>query len=142
MITIAKYSLPEQAHLARIKLEGQGIEAHVADENVIQWHWYLSNAIGGVRLLVAQEDEAAARACLASELDLSDTELDEEAGCFHCPACGSREVAPDPDGKSFFFVTALIGIPLPLLWPRWKCQACDWRGKESALAETAPASGE
>jgi hypothetical protein len=57
MITIATFTVPEDAHLFRMFLESRGIESFVLDENFIQLFWHYSNAIGGVRLVV-DEDEA------------------------------------------------------------------------------------
>src|SRR3954464_9164202 len=60
METIATFSKPEDAHLLRMRLEAAGIEAFVQDENVIQMDWLLSNAVGGVRVQVGNDDVAAA----------------------------------------------------------------------------------
>lgn len=57
MITIATFTVPEDAHLFRMFLESRGIEGFVLDENFVQLFWHYSNAIGGVRLVV-DEDEA------------------------------------------------------------------------------------
>lgn len=60
MKTIASYSKPEEAYLAASYLEGNGIEAHVRDDNIITANWLFSNAVGGVKLEVADEDAAKA----------------------------------------------------------------------------------
>jgi hypothetical protein len=67
MQTIATLSKVEDAHLIRMRLEASGIEAFVQDENVVQWDWLLSNAIGGVRVQVADEDGQAALELLSSD---------------------------------------------------------------------------
>lgn len=56
MITVATFTVPEDAHLFRTFLESRGIEGFVLDENFVQLFWHYSNAIGGVRLAVADED--------------------------------------------------------------------------------------
>lgn len=63
MVTIARFRVPEEAHLFRTFLESRGIVAHVFDEHMVQIAWYYSDAIGGVRVVVDQEDveEAADR---------------------------------------------------------------------------------
>lgn len=66
MITIATFGKPEEAHLLRMRLEDAGIAAYLRDENTIQWEWG-SQAFGGVRVDVADEDEEAAKAVLAEE---------------------------------------------------------------------------
>ena len=56
MTTIATFPTPEDAHLFRAYLESRGIEGFLRDENTAQLFWIYSNAIGGVRLEVADED--------------------------------------------------------------------------------------
>lgn len=67
MTTIATFSKPEEAHLLRMRLESVGIPAYVQDENLIQADWFHSNAIGGVRVQVADQDVPEARAFLAAD---------------------------------------------------------------------------
>ena len=52
MITVARFSLPYEAQLARAKLESEGVPAFVADEHTINMQWLFSNALGGVRVQV------------------------------------------------------------------------------------------
>ena len=67
MKTIATFSKPEEAHLFRTRLEAAGIPAYVQDEHFIQMDWLYSNAIGGVRVQIADEDVEAAREFLAND---------------------------------------------------------------------------
>lgn len=67
MTTVAAFTTPEQAHLLRLRLEAAGIAAYVQDENLIQTDWLLSNAVGGVRVEVADEDVEAVQEYLANE---------------------------------------------------------------------------
>jgi hypothetical protein len=67
MTTIATFTKPENAHLLRMRLESFGIEAFIQDENLIQMDILYSNAIGGVRVQVADEDAEAARKLLAED---------------------------------------------------------------------------
>lgn len=63
MITIARFTTPEEAHLLRMHLSDRGIPAYLFDEHVVQLFWYLSGAMGGVRVVVP--DEHSAEACAA-----------------------------------------------------------------------------
>jgi len=56
-------TLPE-ALLARSILESAGIECFLGDQNIIRMDWFLSNALGGVKLRVREEDVAEADALL------------------------------------------------------------------------------
>ena len=67
MTTIATFNKPEDAHLLRMRIEAGGIPAFIQDENLVQVDWLLANAIGGVRVQVADEDVAATRELLTAQ---------------------------------------------------------------------------
>ncbi|MBG7608329.1 MAG: DUF2007 domain-containing protein [Verrucomicrobia bacterium] len=56
MVTVARFYKGEEAYLFRSFLESEGISAHVFDEHVPQIHWLYTNAIGGIRVVVDDED--------------------------------------------------------------------------------------
>jgi hypothetical protein len=66
MRVVASFSKPEQAHLLRAHLEGSGIAAFVRDDHTVTADWALSNAIGGVKVEVAEEDFDAAVSLMAA----------------------------------------------------------------------------
>ena len=45
-----------EALLAKGMLEASGIECFLADENMVRMDWFISNLLGGVKLLVAPID--------------------------------------------------------------------------------------
>jgi len=51
--------LPE-ALLAKGRLESSGVACFLADENMVRMDWFISNLLGGVKLLVDPEDFAEA----------------------------------------------------------------------------------
>ncbi len=55
--------LPD-AQVARSILRSAGIESVLLDENVIRINWLWSNAVGGIKLLVRNEDAETARSIL------------------------------------------------------------------------------
>lgn len=65
MPVIASYTQLEDAHLAVSKLEGSGVSAWLRDEATANLYWFYSNAIGGVKVEVAEEDIDRAREILA-----------------------------------------------------------------------------
>ena len=92
MTTIATFTVPEEAHLFRTFLESRGIEGFVFDENVVQLFWHYSNAIGGVRVAVDEDDvEDAFTAYQEYMAALRDRPYPEATGP-HL-ACGSPVVA-------------------------------------------------
>ena len=57
LITIAVYSTPVEAHLAKTKLDSAGIESFITDEYMS--HIYMST-VGGVKLQVRKSDAESA----------------------------------------------------------------------------------
>lgn len=76
MQTIATFSKAEDAHLLRMRLESVGIEAVLLDENMAQLEQPVAIGFGGVRLQVAEQDAAAARALLAEDAGVGDAPSD------------------------------------------------------------------
>ena len=125
MITIARFSLAIEAHIARAKLESEGIPAFVADEHTITAQWLYSDAMGGVRLQVPNSCAQEAREILA--VDHSEAVLEEQGfDPLTCPHCGSHELQPITPGRRIAFITILF-FNFPL-WPfkrQIKCLGCN-----------------
>ena len=66
MVTIRTFSMLPEAHLLQSLLAGSGIDSFLPDENTIQLDWMWSNAIGGVRVQVAEADAEKAGELLKS----------------------------------------------------------------------------
>ena len=121
MRTVATFSKPEEAHLFRTRLEAAGIPAYVQDENMIQMDWLYSNAIGGVRVQIAEDDVDAAHEFLAAE-----SGREAPPSEMLCPACGSERTTVDELPRRVAFLTLLLlGIPLLFTRRRWRCHSCD-----------------
>ncbi len=56
MVTIAKFFKSEDAYLFRSFLESRGVGAYVLDEHLSQWLWHYTQAFGGIRVDVADDD--------------------------------------------------------------------------------------
>jgi len=119
--TIATFSKPEEAHLFRTRLEAAGIAAYVQDEHFIQMNWLYSNAIGGVRVQIADEDFDAAREFLANDSPQSLSDAVDVV----CPKCGSHDTVPDELPRRISFLSFLL-FNFPLLFSRyrWRCSSC------------------
>lgn len=52
LATVASFSFAHEAHIARAKLESEGIPAVLADEHTVNMQWLYSNALGGVKVQV------------------------------------------------------------------------------------------
>jgi hypothetical protein len=67
MKTIASFGDPIAANLAKARLGDAGIDAFLANEASVGMAWHLTNAIGGIRLQVADEAADEASAILADK---------------------------------------------------------------------------
>lgn len=54
--TILTFTYPQEAHIAQGFLESEGVDSILTDELTVQVQNFYSNAIGGVKLQVKQED--------------------------------------------------------------------------------------
>lgn len=101
---VARFGTVGEAEMARSALTAAGIEADVADEQVVAIDWLYSNAVGGVKLFVPEVDLERAAEVLQSvaatnvpdDVPVSDVEVREDdsppvAGADQCPECGSTE---------------------------------------------------
>jgi hypothetical protein len=120
LIPIAAFSKPEDAHLLRLRLEAGGVPAHVQDENTATVNWMLSDAIGGVKVLIEEEDAERAREILADEPgEVADPSRPV------CPRCQSPDTSPaDGPRRRSFLSMLLLGFPLPVNRHRWHCTQC------------------
>jgi hypothetical protein len=64
LVTVATYTEPTAAHLARQQLEAEGIHCFVGDDTTTGMDWLLGNAIGWVKLQVLESDAERATALL------------------------------------------------------------------------------
>jgi hypothetical protein len=88
--TIATFFSPAEAHASRMALEDAGIRAWVVDEAGGTMY-----GVGiGARLQVRAKDQGAAREVLAAA-PISGDVLPPDLAEPPCPACGSRNVAPE-----------------------------------------------
>lgn len=120
---VARFTSVGEAESARSALDAAGIEARVQDENMVAVDWLMSQAVGGVKLLVpAEEREAAAEVLSAAaqhdatfaaeelsgwEASASEAEPAVRKTAEACPACGSADVQPIPRLKIFAAVSVI-----------------------------------
>ncbi len=62
--TIISFTYPHEAHLAKSKLESEGIHVILKDELTTQVNNFYSNAIGGVKLQINESDVIPAKQIL------------------------------------------------------------------------------
>lgn len=89
------------AHILHTRLAEHGMASYVIDENTVTLTPYFSNAIGNIKVIVAEQDEQAARTLLQ--------QFEQEA-LEHtlCPKCGARKFIIVPSKNARNFLTSLF----------------------------------
>lgn len=97
LVTIATFDQPAQARLAKNALDEEGIQSAISDENLVAMDWLLSNAVGGVKVQVWEEDADRAVAVLERRFG----EHGEGLGTAVSPAelAAAAEAAPPDEGE-------------------------------------------
>ena len=128
LVTISTYSSAIDAHLAKNKLESEGILAFLFDENMVSLNPLYNISVGGIKLKTLQSDRAQALAVLDYVQDQPYTNEQNEA--IACPRCGSENISYAYNSsnklKSFTgFLVAFFTFSLPLLpKDRYTCHQC------------------
>ena len=126
------------AEIAKAALDSAGIESFLFDDNAIRMDWFLSNALGGVKLLVRQDEASAALEILNSApLDKFKTDEREEFVQPVCPECGSLDVSFRGLKKLPSLASAFLSFPVPFSYANWHCNSC---GAQLEEAPGAPAA--
>ena len=128
---IGRYQYSSEAIIYKGKLESEGIEVFIRDNNFVDTNPLYSNAVGGIKLFVKNEDFINAQKILS---EISQYSLDENNELIKCPKCGVEKVemvTSINDVKSL--VTFLFSIMLTLI-PfyinhKYKCQSCNFQFK-------------
>ena len=125
--------LPE-ALLAQAKLQDAGLWCELADDNMVRMDWYISNLVGGVKLVVREEDAEAAIGILQQAIPaLLEVPGQKTFSQPICQRCGSLDVGYENfrRGASLFSLWAL-GLPVKLPFNKWKCAACGFEWSDAS----------
>jgi hypothetical protein len=98
LVTVARFVDLVEASLARNCLEEAGVAAFLADAETVSVAWQLTNALGGIKLQVAEPDADRARAVLQEQRDGATGDRDELAreAIAAAPAPGGAGDEPPP----------------------------------------------
>ena len=96
--TVAVFQYSSEAQILKGRFEAEGIRTFLADNHTIDTDPLVSNAIGGVKLNVLEEDKSAALEILDS---INRYSVDDEGRQIICPQCGSSKID---------FFTSVTGI--------------------------------
>ncbi|MBM3416055.1 MAG: DUF2007 domain-containing protein [Bacteroidetes bacterium] len=101
-VLLKSYPNYVEAHIAKGVLEEAGIGSWLKDENTVTIDPILTNAVGGIKLMVSKDEAQKA-------LDILNTLRREQKAAVTCPKCGSHntELVSTPR-KAMNWVSALV----------------------------------
>lgn len=107
------YETALEANRDKQILSENSINSFIANEQLIQSDWLLSQAVGGIQLQVFEEDTEKAKQVLEDyknheqfSLEVEHTIANPEFD-FVCPKCGSNHIYRDDKATSFFGISIL-----------------------------------
>jgi len=135
--TIARCTTGIEAHILKGRLEADGVPAFVLYEHHVWAKWYISVALGGVRVAVPSNFDTEAEAVLRRlNTTMYEAALAEEVGeseSTGCPKCGSELLIERKWTRGLsLFSSYFFGIPLPYTQHQISCTSC---GHQSILSE-------
>jgi hypothetical protein len=125
-VAIASFSNAVEANAALAHVENEGIMACLSDEHTIDAYGLYDVAVGGVKIMVAEEDAARATSVL-NKKDIAISDKDDEIICPHCKSNDVKTV--DNRWKSFLTIL-LLGFPIFSTRKRYECQSCEYDWKQ------------
>jgi transposase-like protein len=129
LVTVKTFSSAWEADLAKTQLEACGIHAFILDSNTISVNWLFSNAIGGIKLQVFEDQATEAKEVLSNTAEGLEGSISEDK--IKCPQCGSEKVTQINWERRWSLVSILF-LGFPIFYPRGKylCQDCGHKWKE------------
>jgi len=136
LITIATFMYLTEAYPLITRLEDEGIECSMGDENIVSVQPFLSNAVGGVKVNIKESDWERALSILKQikqDNKVEEKKIDEKwvkdfvAVETYCPECESTQVFRR---KFPWYLTVLaiifapIYLPLVFLTKKHYCGDC------------------
>ncbi len=126
LVLLRSFENGVEAHMLRSKLESEGIQSVVFDENTVGAMPIYSITVGGVKVMVLEEErEAAEQICDAIEGTPYTDEADRPKVC---SKCGSTDLF---QGKSlrnkkgiFSSILTVLFSTFPMYNPVYRCRRC------------------
>lgn len=131
LVTIAQFRDLPEAGLAKSRIESAGITCFLENEFTIGANWLYSNALGGVKLKVLEEDAEKAKEVIgegdsgACPHETNQESLSESV----CPKCGGTEIETNNLTRKFAAMSLLTSLPVFFFFKRYRCHKCGFRWK-------------
>jgi hypothetical protein len=126
---IGSYQYSSEAIIIKGKLESEGIDVYIRDNNIVDSNPLYSNAVGGVKLFVNKKNYFKATEVISQ---VSQYSLDDNSKLLKCPNCEAEQidmVTSIKDLKSLFafvFSTLLFGTLPFYCKQKYKCSKCNF----------------
>jgi hypothetical protein len=134
LVTLNTFTSIFEANMFRSKLESEGIECFIDDENIGSMNFLYGSAVGGVKLKVRKSDYDKARKVL-EESGQTIVEVEEEQNDDNpaCPSCGSRNTEYAQVQRKFNVLSILL-LGFPILFPGhgYKCNDCNHEWEDNS----------
>ena len=126
-VIVGRYGGVPDALMAKSMLDSAGIESILSDENLVRLDWFYSNLVGGIKLMVHEEDAETARKVLQQNIPekLEVSGVGEYAQPA-CPKCGSLDVSFDELDKQIAYTGFFLSVPIHVNRKGGKCHACGY----------------
>ena len=131
-IMVGRYRDTGEAMIAKSMLDSSGIDSFLSDENLVRLDWFYSNLVGGIKLMVREEDAETAKKLLEENIpEKFDVVGVGEYTQPRCPQCGSLDVSFDALNKQIAYPGLFLNLPIPVNRKGGKCHACGhaWGGE-------------
>jgi hypothetical protein len=129
MITIKTCYSEIDAHILKNMLEGEGIECILFDDNIVSINPLYSNAVGGIKLKIQEEDKDKAMNIL---VELAEKPfLNKNNEVISCPTCQSQKLYSNfnsmNDAKGVLAaITSVLLSAFPLYTKSvYRCKECE-----------------
>jgi len=132
LIRVASYLTAIEAHIARGRLEVEGVPAFVCHEHHVGQYWPTAMALSWIKVYVHRNDAERAAEIIAAH-ERGDFALTDDVPEV-CPKChADRVVRRRMSWKSALLVVHAISLPMYFRWATQKCLSC---GHEWDLSNT------
>jgi Putative prokaryotic signal transducing protein len=128
IVTFESYSDPMLAEIILGRLQANGIDCFIADNNTIGANPLFNNTLGGIKIKVFEHDVEKCRQILAEVEDLPVDELPEQQEVT-CPYCNSNNVrygsATEQKTTWLGSLVSLVTLTYPFIARKaWHCFNC------------------
>jgi hypothetical protein len=120
---VASFFWLNEAELAKVLLESHGIAAELSDTGITSMDPLMGNAVGGIKLLVSDNQVAEAISIIKADQDEASRNYKP-----WCPNCDSENVV-EHEAPAWFKVLSVctLGLAGVLFAKSFRCNDCNYR---------------